>query len=216
MKLGVIIAIKPEGHVLKQYLKKTTHYQGAFPVISGALGENEIVLCTSGPGKVNAAAACQYLISRFNPDSIVNLGICGGLKREQKIGDVILSNRFIQYDYQMKVPGKHEAWHPTYRSHEVLTLMPEFLPTEKTEIIVTGDRFICDESEKRELRENYKGAGCDMESAALAQIACLNQKSFASVRGISDLAQGLPEDFHENMKEAVDSASLFLINSLLK
>ncbi len=50
---------------------------GHLQLFRGALGEREILLATTGIGKVNAASAATLLLERFSPELLVNTG-CGG------------------------------------------------------------------------------------------------------------------------------------------
>jgi len=52
----------------------------------------------SGDSKTKAAAACQYVIDRWQPDAIVNLGTCGGVSSKIRQFEVILANRTVHYD----------------------------------------------------------------------------------------------------------------------
>jgi adenosylhomocysteine nucleosidase len=54
--------------------------------------------------------------------------------------------------------------------------------------IVSGDQFISDKSKKTWLIENFNGYCCEMEGAAIAQAAYLNNVPFLIVRAISDKA----------------------------
>src|SRR5512143_1630562 len=51
-----------------------------------------------GWGKISASASTQYVIDRWRPDLLVNLGTCGGFEGEIARGEVILANQTAVYD----------------------------------------------------------------------------------------------------------------------
>ena len=61
--------------------------------------------------------------------------------------------------------------------------------------VVSGDQFVSDKAKKAWLTENFDGFCTEMEGAAIAQTAWLNQVPFLIIRAISDKAyakQGFP------------------------
>ena len=47
------------------------------------------MVAISGIGKVNAARTTQILIDNFNIESIINVGVAGGLSNNINIGDIV-------------------------------------------------------------------------------------------------------------------------------
>jgi adenosylhomocysteine nucleosidase len=54
--------------------------------------------------------------------------------------------------------------------------------------VITGDQFISDKNKKNWLVENFKGDCTEMEGAAIAHAAYLNNVPFLIIRAISDKA----------------------------
>ena len=54
--------------------------------------------------------------------------------------------------------------------------------------VVSGDQFIADADKKAYLIETFHGDCAEMEGAAMAQVAYLNQIPFLIIRAISDKA----------------------------
>ena len=54
--------------------------------------------------------------------------------------------------------------------------------------IVSGDQFIADKAVKERITENFQGYCTEMEGAAIAQAAYLNDVPFVVLRAISDKA----------------------------
>ena len=54
--------------------------------------------------------------------------------------------------------------------------------------VVTGDQFVASKEVKNRIKENFDGLCTEMEGAAIAQAAWLNQIPFVIIRAISDKA----------------------------
>src|SRR5215213_11926731 len=52
----------------------------------------------SGWGKIASAGSMQYVIDRYSPDLIVNLGTCGGFVGGVEQGEIILVDQTYVYD----------------------------------------------------------------------------------------------------------------------
>ena len=56
--------------------------------------------------------------------------------------------------------------------------------------IASGDRFIASREEKERLSMVFSASACEMEGAAIAQVAYVNGTPFLVIRAISDSADG--------------------------
>ena len=71
--------------------------------------------------------------------------------------------------------------------------------------------FITGQEKREELVKEFNGYCCEMEGAAIAQVASLNSVPFTVVRLISDLPSGKgPDDYNKFEKEAAIMSSLAL------
>src|SRR5687767_12988898 len=57
-----------------------------------------VVFFHGGWGKIAAAASAQYVIQRWKPDLLVNLGTCGGFAGPIEPGEIVLADRTVVYD----------------------------------------------------------------------------------------------------------------------
>ena len=70
---------------------------------------------------------------------------------------------------------------------------------------LTGDQFINDSKKKEYIKDNFSAIACEMEGAAIAQVAYVNKVPFCVIRAISDKADGSSHvDFAAFTKLAVD------------
>lgn len=169
------------------------------------LNENT-VLTHCGVGKVNASFTSALLISRYNPDVIINCGVSGGISDgknlpEVHILDLVLATACVQHDVDTSPLGDPKGFVSTVN-------MIEFpVDNELCEkisakchcirgIIASGEQFVASEEKKKEISNYFNAIACDMESGALAQCAYIAGKKYVSLRCISDNGNGeAPEDF---------------------
>ena len=154
----------------------------------------------SGIGKVNAGICTQILADLFQVDVVINTGIAGSLKAEINIGDIVISTDTLQHDMDATGFGYEPGVIPRMETSCFLadeTLIEaakaackEAVPEIQvfTGRVVSGDQFISDRSVKERIAERFGGMCTEMEGAAIAQAAYLNQIPFVIIRAISDKA----------------------------
>lgn len=54
-----------------------------------------VIFFHGGWGKISAAATTQYVIDRWSPELLVNLGTCGGFRGQVEQGTIILVEKTI-------------------------------------------------------------------------------------------------------------------------
>ncbi len=199
--LGIIGAMDAEVIQIKDSLTDveiTTKANMDF--YKGNLNGKSVVIVRSGIGKVNAGICTQILADLFNVDAIINTGIAGSLKSEINIGDIVLSSDALQHDvdavnfgYELGViPQMKES---IFKADEkLIELAKNCCENVCMDInvhigrVVTGDQFISSKDKKNWLIDNFKGYCTEMEGAAIAQAAYLNNIPFIIIRAISDKA----------------------------
>ena len=172
-----------------------------------------VILSTSGVGKVSAAMTTQYLINKFNPETIFFTGIAGALNSSYEIGDIIIANICIQYDIDASELGfppgtiPYTNYHKFSSDHKLLDISKN-IKTKNTihfGTILTGDQFISHKKRinYQHLFDYFKGDAIEMEGAALAHVCTHNNLPFMVIRTISDKAdETAPKDFNSFLKNA--------------
>ena len=199
--LGIIGAMESETQQFYEMMTDVTVMTAAGMTFrQGKMGGKDVVVVRSGIGKVNAAVCSQILVDRYHVDGIINTGIAGSLKNEINIGDIVLSTDALQHDVEATAFGYEPGHIPQMDVKEFkaderlleigLACCRKVNPDIQTFTgrIVTGDQFIGDDDKKNWLRETFGGCCTEMEGAAIAQAAYLNQIPFLIVRAISDKA----------------------------
>ena len=193
----------------------------------GKLKKYEVVIVKCGIGKVNAGRTTQILISEYSPKYIINTGIAGGLSEKLKIGDIVISTDLIQHDFDVSALGYPKGYmctgvnkeEPTkYVADKELSERVKKVLEKVSEgravfcgRVLTGDMFVSSKEKREELVKEFDGFCCEMEGAAVAQVASLNNIPFIVFRLISDLPNGKgPDDYNKFEKEAAKMSSLAL------
>lgn len=166
----------------------------------------EVIFFWGGWGKVAAAASTQYVIDRFRPGLLLNLGTCGGFEGKVERGTVILADRTVIYDIVERM-GDAEA----SIKERTTALDPSWLrgaPPMKVlrSTLVSGDQDL-DPEAISSLHKKYGAVAGDWESGAIAYVAARNHVRLLILRGVTDLvgtgggeAYGNIEVFERNTK----------------
>lgn len=215
--LGIIGAMPEEVEQLKQEMDQVQVISVAgMEFYKGRLEDRDVVVVRCGVGKVNAAMCVQVLADRFEVNGIVNTGIAGSLRAEINIGDMVLSTDAVQHDVDATVFGYRPGQVPqmdvfAFEADERLraaakeccrNVNPDISVFEGR--VLTGDQFIAGKDKKEWLEETFHGFCTEMEGAAIAQAAHLNQIPFLIVRAISDKADdSATMDYPEFERQAI-------------
>ncbi len=174
---------------------------GNFVVTVGSFCNHNIILAKTGVGKVNAAVYTQFIIDKFSPEAIINTGLAGGIAPNLKIGDVVIGEKLVQYDFDVSALGYPKGYmctgidkdKPTvfYSDKNLISKFMDIINQESSAhkgIIASGDTFVSCDNHKKEIRELFNATAVEMEGCAIAQTAALNNIPFLVIRTISDLA----------------------------
>lgn len=228
-KIGIIGAMEVEVASLKSAMKVSRMLKKAqMEFLEGELEGCQAVVVRSGIGKVNAAVCTQILVDEFGVDGVINTGIAGSLKTEINIGDIVLSTDVLHHDmdatgfgYPLGQIPQMDAF--SFQADEQMRkLAKEVCEEVNPEIrvfegrVVSGDQFISSREVKDKIKENFDGCCTEMEGAAIAQTAYLNQIPFVIIRAISDKADdSATMDYPTFEKQAVEH-SVRLTRGFLK
>lgn len=149
--------------------------------------KNLIVL--TGISKTNAAAATQFVIDHFDADQFINIGLVGAINPDLKIGDVVEVSvcRFHDVDvtafnYEIgQIPNTEVSSYPLHLLNNLN------IPAVN---LITGDRFVSDQSLFPKEIMALKPDIVEMETAAIAHVFYVNKMldKFSSIRTVSDKA----------------------------
>ena len=193
----------------------------------GKLGERDVVIVQSGIGKVNAGICTQILVDLFAVDLVINTGIAGSLRPEINICDVVVSTDALQHDVDATEFGYELGQVPQLDTlsfkadkrlaNQAIESCREVNPDINVFAgrVVSGDQFISDSATKQKIIANFDGYCTEMEGAAIAQAAHLNNLPFVIIRAISDKADDSAQMDYPTFEKKAIANSVKLVKDMV-
>jgi adenosylhomocysteine nucleosidase len=155
-------------------------------IYKGNLCERQCAVVVCGVGKVNAAAGAQYAIDVLSADTIVNIGVAGGLNDSLKVGNIYNISHVVQYDFDLiqlnhTLIGTLNEFEEQYLALDTCKLYP-------AKRLATGDRFNDSVVDFNLLTKTLNADIRDMECGAIVQVCKHAKVKCYSFKAISDLA----------------------------
>ncbi len=230
--IAIIGAMDCEVNKLKELLINKEEYElGFVKIYKGEIHNHKIILAKSGVGKVSAALCTQHIIDNYHPDTVINTGVAGGLADNLSVGDIVIGENLVQYDFDTSALGYAKGYmctginpdKPTvFNSNpELIEAFEKAFVNSKTNFhihkgtIATGDTFVCDLKRKHEIKDLFNAAAVEMEGAAIAQCAAANNIPFLIIRAISDLADNSANESLDKFETIMAELSSKTIEILL-
>lgn len=226
MKYGIICAMEEEIKALRAQLTNANEENIANMIFySGQINDHEVVLVRAGIGKVQAGVTTAFLIENFKVDAVINSGSAGGIGTGLAVGDLVLSTGAAYHDASATVFGYKPGQLPQQpqifeADQELLQAVSEAASQAglqvKPGLIVTGDQFVSSQAQIAAIKEVYPQAlCCEMEGAAVAQVAYQFDKPFLIVRAMSDVGdEDAGQSFDEFIIDAGKKSAQMILNLL--
>ncbi|EGL99521.1 5'-methylthioadenosine/adenosylhomocysteine nucleosidase [Ligilactobacillus salivarius] len=228
MKYGIICAMEEEIKSLVAQLEdKKQDTIGGIDFYSGTINGKEVVLTRSGIGKVQAGVTTGLLIANYKVDAVINSGSAGGIGEGLRVGDVVLSTGAAYHDADATAFGYKPGQLP--QQPQIYTADKDLLEAiskaakesnlvAKEGLIVTGDQFVSSSEKIAAIKEIYPEAlSCEMEGAAIAQVAYQFSVPFLIIRAMSDVGdEDAGQSFDEFIIEAGKKSANMILNFLKK
>lgn len=203
--IGIVLADPNELKSIEWKIEKEETIN-QFKIYHFVINDKKVVLIFSGIGIVNAAAATQQLINSFKITKIINFGAVGGYGNDINVYDLIIPKRIYFHDVftpwypKGQTPGEKE-WYDNLENNSNYNL-------------ASGNSFVSNIDDIKEINKNYNAAIFDMEAAAVFQIAHKNNLPCLAVKVISDIVgtNNIPvEDINTRIKNAGKKASIEVV-----
>ncbi|MCL8203714.1 5'-methylthioadenosine/adenosylhomocysteine nucleosidase [Ligilactobacillus agilis] len=226
MKYGIICAMEEEIKALRAQLTNANEENIANMIFySGQINDHEVVLVRAGIGKVQAGVTTAFLIENFKVNAVINSGSAGGIGTGLAVGDLVLSTGAAYHDASATVFGYKPGQLPQQpqifeADQELLQAVSEAASQAglqvKPGLIVTGDQFVSSQAQIAAIKEIYPQAlCCEMEGAAVAQVAYQFDKPFLIVRAMSDVGdEDAGQSFDEFIIDAGKKSAQMILNLL--
>ena len=150
------------------------------------VAEKRCVFFHGGWGKISAAASTQFVIDRWQPKLLVNLGTCGGFEGHTAVGEVVLVDETMVYDIHERMNDPFEALQFYTTRIDLSFLRRPYPQAVRIGRLVSADEDI-DPAKINRLRQEFGAVVADWESAAIAWTAQRNGVRVLILRAVSDL-----------------------------
>ena len=225
--IGIIGAMAVEVDAIKAIAKdiKTTTISN-IEFTQGTINKKEVVIARCGIGKVFAGICAEIMILNFKPEYILNVGVAGALSENLDVASIAISQSLVQHDMDTSPLGDPLGM---ISGINVINIEADQNIVKKVEeavkevglkyeigVIASGDQFVSSKERKDWIKKQFNAIACEMEGAAIAQVAYVNKVPFCVIRAMSDKADGSSRvDFFEFTKIAVKN-SVEVIRKLIK
>ena len=196
MLWGIIGAMDEEIDLLRRKAvikEESVRYGCTFS--SGTLEGKSVILVCCGNGQVKAAICADTLIQSFGVDRIVHVGVAGSLQPDLECLDVVVAVDAVYHDMEPGVLIDYFPYCDRFPCDPGLVRLAFSVCSAITASqgrrtvtghLVSGDQFINDRMTKERLHEQFQASCVEMEGAAVAHVAYVNQLPFLILRTISD------------------------------
>lgn len=213
MKTTVLISAIAEWNAVKPLFPNAKlrrfPYGECFDIL---MQDEHISFFHSGWGKIASAGSAQYVIDKYAPDLLVNLGTCGGFEGGLKQGDILLVEQAYVYDI-VELMGDMDIVSYYAASLDLSWLAEPYPFPVRRGTIASADSDL-PPGKIPSLKE--RGAiAADWESAALAWVAQRNQARLLILRGVSDLVSAEGGEVYNNL-EAFNQRAQGIMEQLIE
>lgn len=198
MRIAIIAAMTEEALPIYEKLGVITDET----IISGVkirkleTGDNTVYLATSGIGEIRAAMAVQLLVDLFDIEAVLNFGFVGAINPDLNVGDLVIVRRAVHHQFDISLvnsvkKGQYDGRQDEYfyldenLITKVCAALKEPLPLVT---VASGDKFVAQNEDKKNLRAEFGADICEMEAAGLALACERNKIPLFSMKVVSDKA----------------------------
>lgn len=159
----------------------------------------DVIYFHGGWGKIAAAGSTQYVIDKFNPEYIINLGTCGGFEGKIEKYTTVLCTKTIVYDIIEAMGDSKEAINDYTTEIDLNWLNKNYPVPVMDTLLVSADRdLLIDEIEF--LNKEYGAIAGDWETGAIAYVCNRNNKKLLILRGVSDIVNVIEGEVYGNFE----------------
>ncbi len=190
--MGVLISASAEWRVVQQVFEGARREASPFGEwfttrLPGQPDGEPLLFFQGGWGKIAAASSTQYVIDRWRPQLLLNLGTCGGFEGAIERHSTVLATRTVVYDIVEQM-GDHAEAIAHYTTDLSLSAESGRLPDAGVcrTVLVSADRDILP-GDIAYSRAQFSAVAADWESGAIAWVAQRNHVPCMILRRVTDL-----------------------------
>lgn len=195
--IGIIGAMDVEVNSIKEKVENpvVSNFAGV-DFVCGLFEDVMIVVAQCSPGKVNAALCTQLMIDKYQPDSIINIGVACSLSEKVHIKDVVIADDVVEHDMNITALGEPKGFINGLNTIKMATDKKISDDLARIAIltgckihrgtVASGDLFIGKEKQKVGIATEFNAICGEMEGAAIGHVCYANKVPFAVMRCVSD------------------------------
>lgn len=194
--IGVLISSKKEFNELLKIYNIGEDYLEKYPFGEYYRTEfrgKDIVFFRSGIRKINASAAAQYMIDKFNLEKLIVIGTCTSSNEGLNYGDIIIPSKVIDYDYIIR-ELEEEIDEEVYLVPDQVSMTNEYYDG----VLGTSDKALVLWSDYTFLASNSIDAS-DLESYAVLKICKTNNVKCIIIKGVTDKPMRSMDGYNEQL-----------------
>lgn len=184
LHFAVLVSANAEWRVVRPLFPSAVVQKSAYgEFFFAGVGRERVLFFHGGWGKTAAAGSTQYVIDRFHPARLINLGTCGGVEGRIHRFDVAVVEKTVIYDIAEAMGDSRQA----IEDYSTALELPAQLPVAAVRVTMySADRDLT-AAGLRALDTAYRPVVADWESGAIAWVAHRNGVPLLIVRGVTDL-----------------------------
>jgi adenosylhomocysteine nucleosidase len=207
IRIAVVISANAEWKPVKEALAPAQIERSPYgEFFTHTIAGEPVLFVHGGWGKIDAAASAEYVIGRWRPRLLINLGTCGGIEGRMQRLERLLVTRTVVYDIQEAMGDSAEAI-ADYSTDIDLDWLDERFPLRhRRAAMYSADRDLIASAVADLTRRFPEVVAADWESASIARVAGRRQTRLLILRAASDLVS-------EKHGEAAGNLPLFQNNA---
>ena len=208
--IGIVAAVEMDAVKTLYGDAKEKKVCGGFDVFVYEKADVRLYVLHSGPGEISAASAAQVLISECHCELIANFGVVGGLSEAMNHVNVAVVEKVVHYQFDTSEVDHCEVGlylneYPTIYMPATKELVDKALEVEPDLVRVTcasGDKFVGQAEEKKEIAEKFKADICEMEAAGIVKTANRNQVPCILIKMVADSIHGGTDEYWKMLESS--------------
>jgi len=214
--IAVLCAIRREISPLVACMNVSNKFNiDEIPFYQGDLNGRPLTLVQSGIGRDNAIRATSCLLESTSVDLLISAGVAGGIRQGLNVGDLVVAER-VGYTKQVDFDVEELQLESDFVcKEEVIQLARQCSNGMESKLhfgnLLTVDKVISKASTKRRIGEQNSYLAVEMESAAVAEVACEREVEFAAIRSVSD---DIDDDLHLDYDNMISNEGKVKVGSI--
>ena len=212
-KILVVFAMNEEKKPIVDYFDKSSDWKHKEEDVY-KYGDIVVKVASVGIGKVNSAySVTKMLMLEDDFDFVINMGLAGGMLGNQKMGDILIGEEYVQADFDLtafgramgEVPGSEKCVSDDPFVCLLKKVIKEKGYSYEKGLMASGDVFLADKDRKKAIENEFNPISFDMESAPIAEICGKMEVPFVCLRVVSDNAdESAADHFDLSIEQIVD------------